>query len=172
MGAGLPAQGDSLGAGGRHGGDRPATVKAVTWRLPRHVARFQNQTWHIGVPALLGAALLVLSVIVPGAPLKFAVLCVAAAAIFAGQPVFWTLPPRFLKGASAAAGFAAINSVGNLGGFVAQATVPRIRDATGSDFIPMLFLAACLATAGLAVLVVERLLPAAPQRALRPGPAE
>ena len=38
--------------------------------------------------------------------------------------MFWTLPPTFLKGATAAAGIAAINSVGNLGGFVAQNVVP------------------------------------------------
>ncbi len=40
---------------------------------------------------------------------------------------------------------AAINSVGNLGGFVAQNAVPFIRDQTQSDLVPMLFLAACLA---------------------------
>ena len=91
--------------------------------------------------------------------MKFVFLCIAAPAIFSGQPVFWTLPPRFLKGASAAAGFAAINSVGNLGGFVAQTVVPKIRDETGSDLTPMLFLAACLTTAAIAVWFAERRLP-------------
>src|SRR3546814_11765869 len=68
------------------------------------------------------------SVVEPGAVFKFAALSIAAAAIFAGQPVFWTLPPRFLTGARAAAGFAAINSVGNLGGLIAQPTVPAIHE--------------------------------------------
>ena len=36
-------------------------------------------------------------------------------------------------------GLAAINSVGNLGGFIAQNVVPWIRDATGSTIAPMLF---------------------------------
>ncbi len=110
---------------------------------------------------MIGAAALVLSVVVPGPVLKFAMLCIAAPAIFSGIPVFWTLPPRFLKGASAAAGFAAINSVGNLGGFVAQSVVPRIRDETGSDLTPMLFLAACLVAAAVAVLATEKRLPRA-----------
>ena len=118
-------------------------VAVALWWNPRHAARNDEQTWHIVVPALLGATCLILSVLVPGNALKFAFLC-GPAGIFAGQPVFWTLPPTFLKGATAAAGIAAINSVGNLGGFVAQNVVPMIKDATGSDLTPMLFLAICL----------------------------
>ena len=68
----------------------------------------------------------------PNNTLRFAFLCVAAAGIFCPQPVLWSLPSKFLTGASAAAGLAAINSVGNLGGFIAQNVVPWIRDATGS----------------------------------------
>ncbi|GAA0729609.1 MFS transporter [Sphingomonas japonica] len=134
-------------------------VALALWLVPRHAAGRARQQWHIAGPALIGAALLVASVVLPGAPLKFAALCLAAAAIFSGQPVFWSLPPRFLTGASAAAGFAAINSIGNLGGFVAQAVVPWIRDETGSDLTPMLFLAACLTLAAVAVLAIERRLP-------------
>jgi nitrate/nitrite transporter NarK len=56
---------------------------------------------------------------------------------------------------AAAAGLAAINSVGNLGGFIAQNVVPWIRDATGSTIAPMLFLAACLAAGGLMTFFVQ-----------------
>jgi MFS family permease len=141
----------------------PWTLVAVAlWAVPRHAARYENPAWHAVGPALLGAMFLVLSVIVPGAALKFAALSIAAAAIFSGQPVFWTLPPRFLTGARAAAGFAAINSVGNLGGLIAQTTVPAIHDWTGSNLAPMLFLAVCLAATGLGVLAIERRLPRGP----------
>jgi MFS family permease len=140
----------------------PWTLVAIAlWGVPRHAARFANQTWHAVGPAFAGAVLLVLSVLVPGAATKFVILSLAAAAIFAGQPVFWTLPPRFLTGARAAAGFAAINSVGNLGGFVAQVVVPAIHDRTGSNLAPMVFLAICLALAGVGVLLIERRLPRA-----------
>ena len=98
------------------------------------------------------------SVVIPGDAAKFALLCVAAAAIFSAQPIFWTLPSSFLRGASAAAGLAVINSVGNLGGFVAQNVVPWIKDRTGSNLTPMLFLAGCLAFAGLMIFVVQALL--------------
>lgn len=125
------------------------------WWVPRHAERHEEKTWHIVVPALVGATCLLLSVLVPSNALKFAFLSLAAAGIFSGQPVFWTLPPSFLKGATAAAGIAAINSVGNLGGFVAQNVVPMIRDATGSNLMPMLFLAICLSLGALMVFVVQ-----------------
>ena len=51
-----------------------------------------------------------------------------------------------------------INSVGNLGGFVAQNVVPWINDVTGSNIMPMIFLAACLAMAGLLVMFVGNIL--------------
>ena len=68
--------------------------------------------------------------------------------------VFWTLPSSFLTGASAAAGLAVINSVGNLGGFAAQNLVPLIHDRTGSNQAPMLFLAACVLVAGVTIFAV------------------
>jgi nitrate/nitrite transporter NarK len=127
----------------------------------RHAAGTGEQTWHIVGPALIAAAALVASVVVPGDALKFACLCVAAAGIFSGQPVFWSLPPSFLKGATAAADIAAIDSVGNLGGFVAQNAVPWIKDRTGSDRVPMPFLAPCLTAGAPMVFAVQaRLRPA------------
>jgi MFS family permease len=124
------------------------------WWVPRRAARTGDQLWHVVVPGLVAAAALVLSVVLPGATLKFACLCVAAAGVFSAQPVFWSLPPTFLKGASAAAGIAAINSVGNLGGFIAQNAVPFIRDRSGSDLAPMYFLAACLGLGACLMFVV------------------
>ena len=133
------------------------------WWLPRHSERVGEKTWHIVLPVALGAACLVGSVAVSGQAasdnaLRFALLCVAAACIFAAQPIFWTLPSSFLRGSSAAAGLAVINATGNLGGFVAQNVVPWIKDRTGSTLAPMLFLAGCLAFAGLMVFVVQGLL--------------
>ncbi|KQS55442.1 MFS transporter [Brevundimonas sp. Leaf363] len=139
-------------------------VALALWMLPRIAAKMQQttkvQSWFIAGPAFVGAAALILSVLVPGNAAKFALLCVAAPAIFCAQPMFWSLPPTFLRGAGAAAGIAAINSIGNLGGFVAQTAVPAIKEASGSDLTPMLFLAACLTVAGLSIfLVLPRLKP-------------
>jgi sugar phosphate permease len=133
-------------------------VAAALWIVPSMASASGKQTPYIVVPALFGAACLLLSVYVPGNVAKFAFLCGAAAGIFAAQPVLWSLPSSFLTGASAAAGLAAINSVGNLGGFIAQNIVPWIRDQTGSNTAPMLFLAICLAIGGLMTFPVQNLI--------------
>jgi sugar phosphate permease len=46
-------------------------------------------------------------------------LCVAAAGLIVSPALFWTLPTGLLGGAAAAGGIALVNSIGNLGGFVA-----------------------------------------------------
>jgi MFS family permease len=130
-------------------------VALALWFNPRLAAKYGKETPFIVGPALLGAACLVLSVYVPDNTIRFLLLCGAAAGIFCGQPVLWSLPSKFLTGASAAAGLAAINSVGNLGGFVAQNLVPWIHDQTDSNIAPMLFLAACLAAGGLMTFAVQ-----------------
>jgi hypothetical protein len=44
---------------------------------------------------------------------KMLFLCVAGFGFFAVLPIFWTLPTAFLSGAGAAAGIAAVNSIGD-----------------------------------------------------------
>ena len=129
-------------------------VAVALWAVPRHAARHGTSRWHVAGPMLVAAAFFLASVVVPGAVLKFACLCIAAAAIFSAQPVFWSVPQGLLRGAHAAAGLAVINSVGNLGGFAAQNAVPMVRDATGSTLAPMAMLAGVLAVGGLAFLIV------------------
>lgn len=124
-------------------------VAIALWAVPRHAARHGASRWHIVAPMLIAAVALFGSVVLPGPVVKFACLCLAAAAVFAGQPMFWSVPQRLLTGAHAAAGLAAINSVGNLGGFVAQNAVPAVRDATGSNLAPMALLSAALALSAL-----------------------
>lgn len=102
-------------------------VAIALFVVPLAADKAKNKTPYIVGPAFIGAFCLLMSALLSDPVLQFAFLCIAAAGIFAGQPVFWSLPGRFLKGAGAAAGIAAINSVGNLGGFVAQNVVPWIR---------------------------------------------
>lgn len=133
-------------------------VALALWIIPSAADKTENKTPYIVGPAFIGAISLALSAVISAPILQFALLCIAAAGIFAGQPVFWSLPGRFLKGAGAAAGIAAINSVGNLGGFIAQNVVPWIKDSTGSTIAPMFFLSVCLALAGVLVIIVGRML--------------
>ena len=60
--------------------------------------------------------------------MKMVALSVGAFGVFAVLPVFWTLPTAFLSGASAAAGIAVINSIGNLAGFFGPFVMGWLKD--------------------------------------------
>ena len=62
--------------------------------------------------------------------MRLAALAVVAFCLFSSTAVFWTLPGRFLTGASAAAGIALINSVGNLGGYVGPFGIGLLKEYT------------------------------------------
>ncbi|HWY66533.1 MAG TPA: MFS transporter [Rhizomicrobium sp.] len=68
--------------------------------------------------AISGVALAV-SALAPSPLVALIALCVAAAGLIVAPALFWTLPTGLLGGAAAAGGIALINSIGNLGGFVA-----------------------------------------------------
>jgi hypothetical protein len=70
--------------------------------------------------AALAASALGLAVSARSPPLvALAALCLAASGFIAAQPLFWTFPTRHLGGRAAAGGFALVNALGALGGFVA-----------------------------------------------------
>jgi ACS family tartrate transporter-like MFS transporter len=77
--------------------------------------------------------------------------------IFASFPVFWTLPPSFLTGTTAAASVAFINSLGNISGIVGPGFIGWTRDVSGGFTLMMLILAALLATAALLSWVFARM---------------
>jgi nitrate/nitrite transporter NarK len=90
----------------------------------------------------------------PDPTLKMAFLCVAGFGFFSVLPVFWTLPTSFLSGAGAAAGIAAVNSIGNLGGYFGPQVFGWLKDATGAEFAGMVFLALCALIGAGIVLVL------------------
>jgi MFS transporter, ACS family, tartrate transporter len=87
----------------------------------------------------LGAAgLLLTGVTIGRAPLELIGLCVAGFGIGSCLPIFWNLPTAYLGAATAAAGIAFINSVGNLSGYFAPQLVGMLRDRTGDYGAAML----------------------------------
>jgi len=77
--------------------------------------------------------------------LKMIALTFGAFGVFAALPIFWTLPTAILSGATAAAGIAAINSIGNLSGYFGPFVVGWIKDETGSFAWGLTAIAACAA---------------------------
>jgi MFS family permease len=87
---------------------------------------------------------------------QLAALSVAAFCLYSIAGVFWALPTRFVMGATAAVGIAAINSFGNLGGFVGPFVVGMIAESTGSTHAGMYFLSAVLLLGAAGTLLVKR----------------
>ena len=130
--------------------------------VPRLVARQgAPYTWLSVMLALTAAGLAVTALF--GSPVvQMLGLCAAAVGGYAAQPAFWALIPRFLTGAAAAAGIAAVNAVGNLGGGFGPLGIAAVVDRTGSPVTGLLFLLA-VAVAGLAAVpVLRRMLTARP----------
>jgi len=114
--------------------------------------RSMERKGHTAVALALAALGIGVSTLLDYPVLKMVSLSVGAFGVFAVLPVFWTLPTAFLSGASAAAGIAAINSLGNLAGFFGPYAMGAIKDATGSFTGGLLFIAA-LAVVGMVVVL-------------------
>ena len=112
-----------------------------------------ERRWHLVGSALIGALGLVGAAWFRTEPVAGMIaFSVAAAGILSLPPLFWTIPTTLLRGVSAAAGIAAINSVGILSGFVSPYMIGAITDATGEATIGLYVLAASLvASAGLSI---------------------
>jgi MFS family permease len=113
--------------------------------VPRFVRDDRAVFRAIAATTALGAVCFVASIPLANNALRFLVLAIGGPCIALLNPLFWIFPPRFLSGARAAAGIAAINSIGNLGGFLAQNLAPWVARQTGSVDAPMLVPAVCLA---------------------------
>jgi MFS family permease len=113
----------------------------------------RERRWHLVVPALMGAVgFAVVAASSHNVVLSVVFLSVAAAGVLTCAPLFWSLPTSFLRGTAAAAGIAAINSVGNLAGFVSPYMVGALKDMTNSTSAGMYALAGVLVIGAIAVL--------------------
>jgi ACS family tartrate transporter-like MFS transporter len=133
----------------------PYAVGAIGMILwSRHSDQTKERKWHAVIPLGIIVVGLALAAVMPTPTLKMACLCVAGFGFFAVLPIFWTLPTSFLSGAGAAAGIAAVNSIGNLGGFFGPKVFGWLKDATGDDYASLMFLAACAVIGAVIVLVL------------------
>jgi nitrate/nitrite transporter NarK len=127
-------------------------VAMIFWS--RHSDATGERKWHAILP-LLAMVVGLLGASATSDPVaKMAWLCVAGAGFFSVLPVFWTLPTAFLNAGCAAAGIAAVNSIGNLGGYFGPQVFGLLKDKTGGDSASLYFLAACAAVGAVIVFVL------------------
>jgi D-galactonate transporter len=127
-------------------------IGMIVWG--RHSDRTGERIWHCVIPFIAMVIGLGSAAMIADPTLKIAVLCIAAWGFFAILPIFWTLPTAFLSGAGAAAGIAAVNSIGNLGGYFGPQVFGLLKTNTGGDTASLIFLAS---SAIVGIIVVLRL---------------
>src|SRR4051794_29915626 len=133
--------------------------------IPRYSDRTGERKLVVSVSLALAATAFVVSTVVsPVAAIP--ALAIGLFFLLGVHGVFWTMPTALLSGAGAAAGIAAINSIGNIGGFVGPYLVGLVKDATGSTGGGLIVLAALLAIGRVIALT------AAPEEHLERPPQE
>ena len=115
---------------GRNVGFVVGLVTAIPWAcallasyyVPRFAERIGRRRLVATLTMLACAAGVSLSSLLAPVPVAaLAALCVAVAGFIAVQPLFWTLPTAYLRGAAAAPGLALVNVMGALAGSVSPA---------------------------------------------------
>ncbi len=131
-----------------------AALGAVAWAWSSD--RFNERHWHVIAAMLLAAGGLAASAFIGPSGWALFAISLAAIGLYAQAVVFWSLPPLMLSGMAAAAGIAAINATGNLGGFVGPYIVGLT--AKGGDFSAGLYLmAGCALLSALLSLLLKYL---------------
>jgi MFS transporter, ACS family, tartrate transporter len=116
----------------------------------RSADRQREYRLHVALPMALAAASLAAAIASPGI-WRLLLISVATAAVFSCLGPFWAMPPQFLGGRGAAGGIATINSVGNIGGFLAPFVMGRLLLLPNGDALALgslaaiLLISACLA---------------------------
>jgi ACS family tartrate transporter-like MFS transporter len=130
-----------------------SVVCMVLWST--HSDRTGERRGHVAVPAFLAALGWGLSGYSQSPWVVLAALSAAAVGMYCTFGPFWSLPNAFLSGTAAAGGIALINSIGNLGGFLAPFMISQVKAATNSFSGGLMAMALTLALGGVLVLFVR-----------------
>ncbi len=134
-----------------------ASIGMVGWGW--HSDATGERVWHLALAFLLAAAAFAWAAGGEGLAVTMIALSLATLGIFAAMGPFWSLPPSVLTGTAAAAGFALINSIGNVGGLIGPTLIGGMKEATGTFASSLLFLAGALLAGSFTALLFGRLAP-------------
>lgn len=122
----------------------------------RAADRHRDQRLFVAVPLAVASLALLISLAATG-PLRLLLISIATASAFSSLGPAWAIPLQFLGGQAAAGGIAAINSFGNIGGFLAPIVMGRLMLQPGGDGLALAALAGVLLlSAGLALLATHK----------------
>jgi MFS transporter, ACS family, tartrate transporter len=119
----------------------PTLIGGVAmWINGWHSDKTMERRWHVVGVVLIGAIGFFLLAVTTDVWLSIVWFCLISVAAYGYVGVWWTIPTSFLSGSSAAVGLAAINSVGNLGGFFGPNVVGMLVSSTGNQKAGLVFL--------------------------------
>jgi sugar phosphate permease len=104
---------------------------AGAWWNTYHSDKTQERYWHVGLAMTLTTSGLLAAMATSNPIVAMSGLTLAATGLGASHGVFFTLPMSLVTGTAAAGGYALINLVGNLSGFLASFFVGWVRQTTG-----------------------------------------
>ncbi|BCG10365.1 MULTISPECIES: MFS transporter [Buttiauxella] len=134
----------------------PAALSVVAMILwAKHSDKTKERTWHVVSACLLACVGFILAGSVHSLPLAIFALILANIGISSCKPPLWSIPSLFLNGPAAAAGLAAINSIGNLGGFAGPAVIGWLKETTGDFSLALYCVAGMLVVSALLTLSIE-----------------
>lgn len=132
-----------------------SVIAMVLWS--RHSDKTGERAWHVIIACIAAAVGLVIAAGADSIVGLIAALTLVNIGISCAKPPLWSMPTMFLSGAAAATGIATINSIGNLGGFVAPSVIGWIKDSTGSYAGGLYFVAGLLVFSAVLTLIMSRL---------------
>lgn len=128
---------------------------ALAW-LPSRADRKGEHFWHMAIPLTIAGIAMASSLVVSDPAARLGLMAIAAAGILAPQAIFWSLSSRLFNGIGAATALAAINSVGNLGGWLGPLAIGGVVDQTGSTSSGLWIIAGAAIVGALLVPLLAR----------------
>lgn len=128
-------------------------VAMIAWA--KHSDKTRERIWHVVSACLLACCGFILAGSVHSLGMAVVALVVASVGISSCKPPLWSIPSLFLNGPAAAAGLAAINSIGNLGGFAGPAIIGWLKENTGSFSVAMYCVAGMLLMSAILTLSIQ-----------------
>lgn len=120
--------------------------------ITRRAERINEKRWHAACAAVIGGIALALSTVwTDSTAITAVLLTVATTGALVATALFWSFPGSLLTGVGVAAGLAAINSVGNLGGFVGPYVLGLLSQWLGSRTAGVGVLGAFMVSAGVLI---------------------
>jgi ACS family tartrate transporter-like MFS transporter len=107
-----------------------AGISLVVWG--RISDRMNERRWNLLVACVVSTVGLTVAGLTMGTWWAMVGVCLATIGFYGSKGPFFAMPAMFLSGASLAAGFAWINSIGNLGGFFGPWWIGVMKDVTGN----------------------------------------